>query len=360
MARNRPAAPAQFLIRDAGPDDLAGVSRLAGILNTVNLPNDQKVLRRILEKSESSFTHHIRAALKREFTFVMETWPGGKLVGTSQIIAQHGTREAPHIFFAVLEDERYSETLDRHFRHKMLRLGVNYEGPTEIGGLVLDPDHRGAPGRLGKQLSFVRFLFIAMHRTHFRSRVLAELLPPLLPNGRSLLWESLGARFTGLSYIEADRISKENKEFIQGLFPRDAIYLSLFPQNVADVVGQVGPDTRGVKKMLEGIGFTYMNRVDPFDGGPHFEADTDKLEPVRQSHQYRAELGEEQSIRESAGESGEGLVATEDKKGHFRCMQLPWRLQGETLMVPEWSAEPLKLKEGGAVWLCPMVKQVRM
>jgi arginine N-succinyltransferase len=359
-AKAKSAHPGVFLIRDAGPEDHKGVHHLASILNTVNLPNDPKVLKGILQLSRESFTRKLKDPLHREYTFVMEHVPGGEVVGTSQIIAQHGTREAPHIYFDVLDDERYSETLDRHFRHKVLRLGLNYEGPTEIGGLVLAPEFRGAPGRLGKQLSYVRFLFMAMNPDWFRKRVLAELLPPLLPNGRSLLWESLGSRFTGLNYTEADRISKENKEFIKGLFPRDAIYLSLFPQNVAEVVGQVGPDTRGVRKMLEGIGFSYVNRVDPFDGGPHYEANVETVEPIRQSRSHRVALGDEQTIRESAGEGGEGLVATLDKKGSFRCMQLPYRHHDGLLHLPEWAAAPLNVKDGGTVWLCPMVRQVRM
>jgi arginine N-succinyltransferase len=354
------ARPPVFLIRNATEDDIKGLKKLAGILNTVNLPNEPKVLKRILKRSSESFTRRIKNPFEREFLFVMENTDTGEVVGTSQVMAQHGTREAPHIYFDVLDDERYSETLDRHFRHKVLRLGLNYEGPTEIGGLVLAPDYRGAPGRLGKQLSFVRFLYMAMHKDGFRPRVLAELLPPLLPNGRSLLWESLGSRFTELSYQEADRISKENKEFIRGLFPTDAIYLCLFPKNVAKVVGEVGPDTRGVKKMLEGIGFTYVDRVDPFDGGPHFEADTLSIKPVKETRTYDVTFGDEQSIRETAGEGGEGLVSREDKKGNFRAVQLPYRFHGPSLMVPHWAEDVLDVEDGDKVFLCPMVRQVRM
>jgi len=350
-----------FVIRDADTDDLKGLKSLAAIFNTVNLPDDAKVLKKILTLSRESFSRKIKDPLEREYLFVMENAHTGEVVGTSMIIAQHGTREAPHIYFDVIDDERYSATLDRHFKHKVLRLGLNYDGPTEIGGLVLSPDHRGAPGRLGKQLSYVRFLFIAMHREWFRRRVLAELLPPLMPTGRSLLWEALGSRFTGLSYHEADRISKENKEFIRGLFPQDAIYLSLFPQNVTKVVGEVGPDTRGVRKMLEGIGFKYMNRVDPFDGGPHFEADTDQVAPIQQTHVARLKFGNEQAIREGAGEGGEGLVAYETKKGRFRAVQLPYRTTASGVIeVPKSAREHLEADEGDTVWLCPMVKSVRM
>src|SRR5688572_11561936 len=112
------------------------------------------------------------------------------------IHAQHGTRRAPHIFFRVEQDERYSVTLDRYFVHKTLRIGYNYDGPTEIGGLILLPEYRGNPEQLGKLLSYTRFLFVAMHRAVFRDRVISELLPPLEADGTSLLWKHLGHRFT--------------------------------------------------------------------------------------------------------------------------------------------------------------------
>src|SRR5205823_5150197 len=180
---------------------------------------------------------------------------GARLIGTSMIHAQHGTRRAPHIFFDVLDDERYSETLDKYFVHRVLRIGYSYAGPTEIGGLVLLPAYRRQGPGLGRWLSYVRFLYIALHRAHFRSQVISELLPPLEPDGTSLLWESLGRHFTGLSYQEADRISKTNKEFIRSLFPAEPIYACLFPERVRALIGQVGPGARGVEKMLRRIGF---------------------------------------------------------------------------------------------------------
>ena len=90
------------------------------------------------------------------------------------IYAQHGTKRAPHIFFRVENDERYSMTLDRYFVHQTLRIGYNYNGPTEIGGLILLPEYRRNSDALGKALSYVRFLFIRMHRALFRDQVLSR------------------------------------------------------------------------------------------------------------------------------------------------------------------------------------------
>ena len=128
--------------------------------------------------------------LEREYLFVLEDTEKSRIVGTSIIHAQHGTRRAPHVSFQILKEERYSQTLDRYFVHECLRITYNYDGPTEIGGLILVPEYRGRPESLGKLLSYVRFVFIASHRTNFRDDVLSELLPPLQPDG-SIIAESV-------------------------------------------------------------------------------------------------------------------------------------------------------------------------
>lgn len=249
-------------------------------LDTVNLPHDRKVIEGILDRSERSFAGELPAN-ECEFVFVLEDLSAQTIIGTSMIYAQHGTKRAPHIFFRVENDERYSVTLDRYFVHRTLRIGYNYNGPTEIGGLILLPQYRRNKHALGKSLSYVRFLFMRMHRATFRDQVISELLPPLEPDGTSKLWKALGKRFTGLTYQEADRLSKDNKEFIHALFPDDPIHTELLPDDVQAIIGQVGEDTKGVEKMLRRIGFDYANQIDPFDGGPHFIANTDAITVVR-------------------------------------------------------------------------------
>ncbi|MDP2343136.1 MAG: arginine N-succinyltransferase [Deltaproteobacteria bacterium] len=359
-----------FVIRDARMDDLPGLQRLAAVLNTVNLPNDKEALEELLDLSVRSFSGRVRSPLRREYLFVMEDVATGTLAGTSQIIAQHGTREAPHIYFDVLDEERYSQTIDRHFRHTVLRLGFDYDGPTEIGGLVLDPEFRRSPGKLGKQLSYVRFVFIAMHRKWFRQRVLAELLPPLGEGGRSVLWEALGHRFTGLSYLEADRISKTNKEFIKGLFPTGHIYASLLDPAAQKVIGEVGPATEGVKKMLTAVGFQPLGRIDPFDGGPHFEANVDDIWPITKTHAGTAVIVDAASLTEAPGESCEGLVAVERKPGKnkepptststLRCVSTEFAESGHNIQLPREAAAALHLEDGDEVWALAVARHTRL
>ncbi|HKA88674.1 MAG TPA: arginine N-succinyltransferase [Haliangiales bacterium] len=337
-----------FSIREAFPSDLDELAEVAVYLDTVNLPNDRAILERIIDVSRRSFDGQL-PPFEREYLFVLVDHDARRLVGTCMIQAQHGTRRSPHVFYEVLEDERYSDTLDLHFVHRCLRIGWSYAGPTEIGGLILLPEYRGRPQGLGKLLSYVRFLYIGLHRERFRDEVLSELLPPLEPDGTSLLWESLGRKFTGLSYQEADRLSKDNKEFIRALFPQDMLYTTLLPQPVQGIIGQVGPNTRGVEKMLRAIGFTHAGRIDPFDGGPHFTARTGDVTLVRDARRARV-----------AAEGGEGtqpgIVAVE-RAGvpHFVATGARFRLlpDGE-IALPEAVRRLLDVAPGEEVGCVPV------
>jgi arginine N-succinyltransferase len=276
-----------YEIRGAVPDDEDQLLDVARHLNTVNLPADRDEIRGILDHSQKSFTGAVKDARRREYVFVLVDRAEGRIVGTSMIIGQLGRRDAPYIYVDVSEEERYSATLDRLFSHVVLKIGYSYAGPTEIGGLIVAPDYRKKTERLGSLISQVRFLYIAAHRDLFRDELLAELLPPLEPDGTSHLWNAVGRKFTDLTYAEADRLSKKNKEFVKGLFPEGAIYASLLPESAQAVIGKVGAQTRGVERMLRRVGFRYAWRVDPFDGGPHFTAPTDDVTLVASSRKVR-------------------------------------------------------------------------
>ena len=334
-----------FLIRQSRRDDCDGILKVAGHLDTVNLPADKGHIEKILELSVGSFNGSV-APSEREFLFVLEHTETNRVIGTSMIHAQHGTKRAPHVYFSVLKDERYSQTIDRYFVHEVLRLGYNYDGPTEIGGLILLPEFRRNKYKLGKLLSFSRFVFIAMHRSVFRDQVMAELLPPLEADGTSVLWEQMGKRFTHLTYQEADLLSKENKEFIHTLFPHGVIYTSLLSQEIRDLIGKVGPHTLGVEKMLRGIGFRYARQIDPFDGGPHFTARTDDITVVRDSRPMTA------SAVDGADASRPWAIVALDDDDGFRALgtRVIPDLANDTLGLTEPVRTELSVKPGGRVW----------
>ena len=341
-----------FTIREVFPEDLEGLTAVAEHLNTVNLPNDRAVLEGLIAHSKKSFAGQLDV-FKREYLFVLVDEEQQKIIGTSMIHAQHGTRRAPHVFFRVENEERYSYTLDRHFVHQVLRIGYNYDGPTEIGGLILLPEYRRSAEALGKSLSYVRFLFMRMHRPVFRDHVLSELLPPLESDGTSLLWEALGRHFTGMSYQEADRVSQSNKEFIRALFPADSIYISLLPYSVQGLIGKVGPETKGVEKMLRRIGFEYADRIDPFDGGPHFIAKTDDITLVKGTKSAKVVALPAGGVGDDDGVPT-GLISVErDRAPHFAATGSKFRLEGTDVGLPAATMRQLGLQPGDSVGVLP-------
>lgn len=338
-----------FRIRQSYRDDVDQVLAVAEHLDTVNLPAERDHIENILAQSEKSFAGEL-PAVEREFLFVLEDLARNKIIGTSIIYAQHGTRRAPHIFFRVENDERYSVTLDKHFVHQTLRIGYNYDGPTEIGGLILLPEYRHTAEGLGKALSYVRFLFIRMHRPLFRANVLSELLPPLEPDGTSKLWEALGRKFTGLSYQEADLLSKDNKEFIHALFPDDPIHTELLPDDVQKIIGKVGPETRGVEAMLKRIGFEYAGQIDPFDGGPHFVARTDEITLVRDAMEVEIRTVENADVGRPWA-----MLAVEGGTTRPRFRAIGTRvipMDGHVVGITEDARQRLAVEDGQRVWLC--------
>ncbi len=354
-----PALPWPFEIRGATCDDEDQLLEVAGHLNTVNLPADRAEIRGILEHAHKSFSGAIKEPRRREYVFVLVDLERDRIVGTSMIVGQLGRRDAPYIYVDVSGEERYSATLDKHFHHVVLKIGYSFNGPTEIGGLIVSPEYRKRPERLGLMISYVRFLFIKMHREWFKDELLAELLPPLEPDGTSHLWDALGRKFTGMTYADADRLSKKNKEFIKALFPEGAVYASLLPVQAQGVIGKVGAQTRGVEKMLRRVGFRYAHRVDPFDGGPHFTAQTDDVTLVARSHPTKVA----RFLAPAEHPKTRALVAVEvDEPPFFRCLWAPWRSAAEGRASSAGSrgemsreaASRLGIAEGSDAWVLPV------
>ncbi|MBK6515036.1 MAG: arginine N-succinyltransferase [Polyangiaceae bacterium] len=343
---------ARFEIRALLPGDEEQLHRVARHLNSVNLPNDRERIEEIVDTSYKSFAGIISAKAEREYVFVLFDRQEEKIIGTSMILAQLGRRGAPYIYFDVIDEERYSGTIDKHFHHTILKIGYSYQGPTEIGGLVMDPAYRKSSERLGTMISYVRFLYIGAHRELFRDEIVAELLPPLEPDGTSHLWEALGRKFTDMSYAEADLLSKKNKEFIKGLFPEGVIHASLLPRDAQDVIGKVGAQTKGVEKLLRRIGFRYAHRVDPFDGGPHFSAAPDEIAPVRDTRRTT-----ETRELTASDTRQRGLVAVElDVPPFFRAipseMSVPPRADDAIALSSE-AIQALELRPGREVIVLP-------
>ena len=340
-----------FLIRRAKIEDVPTLYKLARMVHFINLPADKDLINEKVLRSRQSFMSLTRgennaagkpargapangkralagnpgmndgsasAAQQADlFMFALEDAESGGVLGTSQLLSAMGAPGAPNVALRLSRKEMFSQSLQQGMTHITAQIELDETGPTEIGGLILQPSYRGHKEKLGRFLSHVRFHFIALNRARFSDRILAEMMGAITHQGEgggNTLWEYLGRRFINLTYLEADRFCQHSKEFITALMPREEIYLTLLPPEARGVIAQVGPETLPARRMLEKLGFAYRDRIDPFDGGPHLEARTDDLEPVRAT--FTAPLGAAASEEDGRER---GLVSATASEGEVRA-----------------------------------------
>lgn len=387
-----------FLIRRAKPDDSPTLLKLAKMVHFINLPADKEIIDEKIAWSRQCFlmsgegepglrlgspaarraqpaparaahSNGILAAGLRALTgraplfmFVMEDNSaeagGGAVVGTSQIISKMGGPGAPNVSLQLSRKEMFSESLQQGVTHTVAKIHLDESSPTEIGGLILQPSFRGHRRKLGRFISLVRFHFMALNRSMFSDRVLAEMMGPITSDGHNPFWEHCTRRFINLSYDEADKFCQTSKEFILTLFPRDDIYLTLLSPEARSVVGQVGPETVPARRMLEKLGFQYHNRIDPFDGGPHLEAQLDAVSVVR--HTAAAKLADPARADDAAGLSRHGIVSVLREDGEFFAVEVPFDLDRQgRVVVSAGSLAALQAEPGMTAGYTPLDPPIR-
>ncbi len=326
-----------FLVREINESDLDKLMALAKQFTLLNLPDDKTVLREKIERSMKSFAGQLKKE-DTEYIFALEDTENGNLVGTSLILGKHGSPDSPHHYFKIEKRDRFSEDLGVGFIHQVLSFHSDTDGPTEIGGLLVDYHYRRRPEKLGRIISLIRFVYMAMFPEKFEKRILCELTPPLGEDGRSDFWEALGRRFTGLPYQEADQLSQNHKEFITSLFPPEDIYVCLLESKARLVIGRVGEKTKPAQHLLEKIGFEYINEIDPFDGGPHYACDLDKVSVVANGSWSKYKKSSSAQFQEH------GLVGAM-VDGEFRAASTPLSIENEHVSVPQNTENLLKIDD---------------
>ena len=324
------------LLRSAEKKDVAGVMVLAKALNSYNLPFDRKVIRDLVRTSIRSFQGKLPKS-KAKYLFVIEEPSSKKIFGVSLIIARQGTPQDPHIY------------LERHREKKKtyLKFGSTTHGPTEIGGLVLRRPYRRRRQKFGKQLSWIRFLYMARHPERFESRVLAEFLPPLQKGKGSLFWDVVGKPFTGLSYREADRLSVYSKDFVFSFFPKGKIDTARLPKRVRRLLGTVAREARPACRMLQEIGFRTSGRIEPFDGGPYYEAKRRNIAVIRKVKTFRFQK------KEWFRENHQALFLLE-RKGRVRSCVGRFQRQNREFHLDEATQKLLGPKKGDMILFVPL------
>jgi arginine N-succinyltransferase len=118
----------------------------------------------------------------------------------------------------------------------------------------------------------------------------------------------------------------------------------------------VGPESVGAKNMLTRIGFRYDERIDPFDGGPHYSSPSELIEPIRRFRRARLaskRLAEGTDIAPPDVE--ERLVAVERTQGRnrFRAVRALCAFHDADVQIPADAAEVLGAEDGDRLHTIP-------
>jgi len=332
------------------------------MVHFINLPADKDIIGAKIGRSRKSFAGQAKDPHERQFLFVLEDTESGAVIGTSAVLSCISWPGWPHVFLKVRRRSYFSEDLQQGSVHTTVQFDSDESGPSEVGGLILAPGYRGHRDRLGSLLSLIRLHYVGLHRDQFADRMLAELMGPLSPDSRTLLWEYLGRRFINLSYHEADLFCQHSKEFMTALWPRDEMHVSILPAEARALIGKVGEETVAAKAMLERQGFTFNGCVDPFDGGPYLEAKTDEI-PLVKATRSATFGGTTESLDGSGAGTGarsigagagpgaarEGFVSFRSKEHGYRALRSPLWVDGDTILLPAPVAETLGVRKGNEI-----------
>ncbi len=117
------------------------------------------------------------------------------------------------------------------------------------------------------------------------------------------------------------------------------------------MLGAVGAETLGAKHLLERIGFRHVDRIDPFDGGPHYEAAVADITLVRAHRRLRVS----ERLLAPHEHEAEKVVGVErpDGKVRFRAVRAAARIDGDDVLLAREARDLLQVSPGERVHLVP-------
>jgi arginine N-succinyltransferase len=271
-----------LLVRPVKMNDLEQLVELArkAKFGLTWLPKNADIMAGRIRESIRSFSFTVEKPGGELYVFVMEDLAARSIVGTACILSKVGGFEP---FYAYKIETRVHESKALHIRKEVtaMNLVAEHSGPSEIGGLYLDPEYRkhGA----GRLLSLFRFLFMAEHQTRFEPLILAEMRGVVDDDGTSPFWDAVGRHFFEMEYPKADVLSAQDKQFIAELMPTCPIYVNLLPEAAQAVIRKVHPRTEPALKLLRDEGFEISDLVDIFEAGPIVFCRLDEVRIVKES-----------------------------------------------------------------------------
>ncbi|CAG1003385.1 arginine N-succinyltransferase [Phycisphaerales bacterium] len=365
-----------FLVRQSKAADVSTLLKLARMVYFINLPPNETIMQGKIDHSARCFKRISGAKVEQRekprkrkpskisgwaeveeesdaFMFTIEDTETRGVIGTSQIRAHQGGPGNPNWTFRITEKTFRSQRLGWGSTHKVGQLFGDETGPSEIGGLIIQPSYRGHKLRPGRLLSFVRFHWLALHRELFADRILAEMMGPVTEEGDNIFWDNFGRKFIPVRFGEADRFCQHNRNFISELLPKEEIYLSLFPLEVQNQIGVVGRETIPAVRLLEDLGFKNHGFVDPFDGGPHLDAVTAEVPLIRDTRRVEAARA-----TNSDRCTTPAIISTLDKDGELRATETRVELLEDAARVPANALTLIQAKAGTEIGLTSLASIV--
>ncbi|MDJ0644208.1 MAG: arginine N-succinyltransferase [Erythrobacter sp.] len=332
-----------FRLRAARLSDLEHLYEMAKLTGGgfTNLPPDRKALGGKLERAAEAFANTEDELVDEQFVLVLENLATRKVAGTCQLMTKVG-QQWPFYSYRLNTLTQYSQELDRTVRAELLSLVTDLEGSSEVGGLFLHPNERA--GGLGLLLARSRYLFVAMHRSRFADKILAELRGIIDERGGSPFWDGVAGRFFGMNFQDADYFNAINgNQFIADLMPKHPVYVAMLGEDARSVIGVPHPTGRAAMRMLENEGFRYDGYVDIFDGGPTMIARTDDVTSVKNSVAA--------TVTDVDLQEGERAILATGKLQTFRACYGARKFDSEGgVAIDAVAADALDVSVGDTVW----------
>ena len=278
-----------YYVRPIQKEDLEGLCALAAKTGPgmTSLPSDKKLLETKIQESINSFQIEPTKPANEAYRFVLINSETNEICGISAIRARIGGFE-PFYSYQIKTASHSSEALNVKKDVEYLELKEEFDGPSIISSLFIDPSLRGQ--KLGALISAARFFFMADNPGRFTDTVIAEMRGYINKEGKSPFWEGTVKHFFDMEFDQADNLSAKDKGFIADLMPKYPIYIPLLPKDVIEVIAKVHDDTKPALEYLKKQGFDFDWHVDIFDAGPRVSAKISELKLVKDSRLYKVEV----------------------------------------------------------------------
>ena len=253
-------------IRPAQHSDLDALAETAARAGApdVSLPNDPRLLERLIAQSEDAFAADIDFPGEEQYLLVATD--DGALVGAMLVVAAAGYPGADYSF---RNETIIHASPELGVNHRMYALTLSHDlsGFTLLRPPLVAGDGRRV--RVERALVQAALAFIATQPARFAEDLIAPLPGMVDDDGESPFWSAVGSRFFGVTYREAERLALgRDRSFMAELMPHHPIYVPLLPVGAQNVLGQTRAGYMPTYGLLIDEGFEAERYVDVFDGGP--------------------------------------------------------------------------------------------